>query len=196
VSAPAEPGACGPIRVVLVAAVAENGVIGRDGRLPWRLKSELQHFRDLTWGKPVVMGRRTYLSIAPRYRPLAGRTNVVLSRNPNFTAPGAVVAPELGVGLGIARADALRRGSAAIMVAGGADIYTQALPFADEIALTLVHCRPPGDTVFPAIDPSVWREVSRVERPAGPDDSAAFAYVCYQRRTAAPMRVAGQDHNT
>jgi dihydrofolate reductase len=196
VSANAEPRAAGRIRVVLVAAMGENGVIGRDGRLPWRLKSELQHFRALTWGKPVVMGRRTYLSIAGRYRPLAGRTNVVVSRNPDFTAPGAVVAPALELGLAIARADALRRSTDTIMVAGGADIYAQTMPLADEIALTLVHCRPPGDTLFPAIDAHLWQEISRVERPAEPDDSAAFAYVCYQRRPAAPGRVGGVDCNT
>ena len=185
--------AAGRIRVVLVAAVAENGVIGRDGRLPWRLKSELQHFRALTWGKPVLTGRRTYLSIAARYRPLAGRTNVVVSRNPDFTAPGAVVAPALGVGLAIARADALRRGTDTIMVAGGADIYAQVLPLADEIAMTLVHCRPPGDTVFPAIDPHLWHETSRAEQPGGPDDTVAFAYVCYRRHTRAVVRDAGRD---
>jgi dihydrofolate reductase len=196
VSAHAEPRAAGPIRVVLVAAVAENGVIGREGRLPWRLKSELQHFRALTWGKPVLMGRRTYLSIAARYRPLAGRTNVVVSRKADFTTPGAVVAPALGVGLAVARADALRRGTDTIMVAGGADIYAQAMPFADDIALTLVHCHPLGDTVFPVIDPQLWREISRVERPAGPDDSVAFAYVCYKRQRAAPGRAGGADGNT
>jgi dihydrofolate reductase len=190
-----EPRAAGPIRVVLVAAVAENGVIGADGHLPWRLKSELQHFRALTWGKPVVMGRRTYLSIAARYRPLAGRTNVVVSRDPDFTVPGAVVAPALGVGLAAARGDALRRGVDTVIVAGGADIYAQTMPLADEIALTLVHCRPPGDTLFPAVDPQLWQEVSRVEQPAEPDDSAAFAYVCYLRRTAAAVRVGKVDRN-
>jgi dihydrofolate reductase len=196
VSVRPEPRAADPIRVVLVVAVAENGVIGHQGRLPWRLKSELQHFRALTWGKPVLMGRRTYFSIAERYRPLAGRTNVVVSRQADFTTPGAVVAAELGVGLAIARADALRRGTDRIMVAGGADIYAQAMPLADEIALTLVHCRPPGDAVFPKIDPHLWQEISRVERPAGADDSVAFAYVCYKRHRAAPVRVDGADGNT
>jgi dihydrofolate reductase len=174
--------AAGPIRIVLVAAVAENGVIGLEGRLPWRLKSDLQHFRALTWGKPVVMGRRTYWSIAARYRPLPGRTNVVVSRNPDFTAPGAVVAPSLAVGLAIARADALRRSTDAIMVAGGADIYAQVMPLADEIALTLVHSRPSGDATLPPIDPHLWDEISRHEQPPGPDDAAAFAYVGYHRR--------------
>jgi dihydrofolate reductase len=182
--------AASPIRVVLVAAVAENGVIGLDGRLPWRLKSDLQHFRALTWGKPVVMGRRTYLSIAPRYRPLAGRTNVVVSRNPDFTTPGAVVAPTLAVGLAVARADALRRGTDAVMVAGGADIYAQVMPLADEIALTLVHCRPPGDTTFPSIGPDLWYEISRNEQPAGPDDAAASAYVWYRRHTPSAGQIA------
>lgn len=170
---------------MLVAAMAENGVIGRNGRLPWHIRSELQHFRALTWGKPVVMGRRTYLAIPPENRPLPGRTNIVISRDPEFAARGAVVASHLTRALAVARADALRRGTHEILVAGGAQIYAQSWMAADEIALSLVHCRPEGDTRFPRIDPEIWREVERTERPAGPGDDAAFAIVRYRRHSSA-----------
>ena len=98
------------MEIVLIAAVAENGVIGRGGTMPWRLKSDMQHFRALTIGKPVVMGRKTYLSLA--IKPLPGRTNIVVTRDASFTAPGVLVAPSLEAALEAARGDALRRGSA------------------------------------------------------------------------------------
>ena len=132
---------------ILVAAIAENGVIGRGNALPWRLKSDMQHFRALTMGKPVVMGRKTYLSIG---RPLNGRTTIVVSRDPNFTAPGIVVAPSLDAALAAARGDALRRNADAIVVAGGAEIYAQTMPLATRLAITQVHKRVEGDAHFPA----------------------------------------------
>jgi len=165
-------------RLMLVAAIAENGVIGRDNGLPWRLKSDLQHFRALTMGKPLVMGRKTYLSIG---RVLPGRTSIVVSRSREFAAPGVVVAPTLENALAAARADALRRGVDTIAVIGGAEIYAQTLPIADQLAITLVHTRPAGDIHFPAIDPQQWCEVDRVEMPAGRGDEAAFAFVSFQR---------------
>jgi dihydrofolate reductase len=167
-----------PIALVLVAAVAENGVIGRDKTLPWRLRSDLRRFRARTWGKPVVMGRKTFESLG---KPLAGRTNIVISRDRGFCAPGAVVAPDLEAALEAARGDALRRGADAIAVIGGADIYAQALPIADRLDITLVKARPDGDARFPAIDPQTWRETDRSEQPAGPEDSASFAFVSYER---------------
>lgn len=165
-------------RLMLVAAIAENGVIGRDNGLPWRLKSDLQHFRALTMGKPLVMGRKTYLSIG---RVLPGRTSIVVSRSADFAAPGAVVAPTLENALAAARADALRRGVETIAVIGGAQIYAQTLPIADQLAVTLVHARPAGDIHFPPIDPQEWREVDRVEMPAGRGDEAAFAFISFRR---------------
>src|SRR5580692_11943085 len=104
------------VPITLVAALAENGVIGRDGTLPWRLKSDMVHFRALTMGKPVVMGRKTYLSIG---KPLPGRTTIVVSRDPAFAAPGIVVASSLDAALAVARGDALRRNVDTIVVAGG-----------------------------------------------------------------------------
>ena len=170
-----------PIHVVLVAAVADNGVIGQSGALPWRLKSEMAHFRRVTMGKPVMMGRKTYLSIG---RPLAGRTNIVVSRDTSFAAPGILVAPTIEAALAVARGDALRRGTEEIAVIGGADVYAQTLACADRMVITRVHLRPDGDTKFPAIDPSVWSEVERHEHSAGPDDQASFTVVAYRRSNA------------
>jgi dihydrofolate reductase len=164
--------------LVLVAAVADNGVIGEGGRLPWRLKSDMQHFRSVTMGKPVVMGRKTYLSIG---RPLKGRTNIVVSRDPGFAAPGVLVAPNLEAALAAAHGDALRRSADAIAVIGGADIYAQAMARADRLLITRVHMQPAGDTKFPDIDPGLWREMERRERPAGPDDDADFTVIVYAR---------------
>jgi dihydrofolate reductase len=166
------------MKIVLVAAVAENGVIGRGNALPWRLKSDMLHFRALTMGKPVVMGRKTYLSIG---KPLTGRTNIVVSRDRTFAAPGILVAPTLDDAFAAARGDALRRNADAIVVAGGAEIYAQAMPQATHLAITFVHKRVEGDARFPAIDPNIWRETSREEREPQAEDEAAFAYVSYER---------------
>ena len=131
------------IAIVLVAAVADNDVIGQGGVMPWRLKSDMQGFRATTWGKPVVVGRTTYLSFSKR--PLPGRTNIVVSRNRSFAAPGALVAPNLAAALEAARGDALRRAADAIAVVGGADIYAQTIGMADRLVITRVHLRPDGD---------------------------------------------------
>src|SRR5271165_5330396 len=109
--------------ILIVAAIAENGVIGHGNVLPWRLRSDMQHFRALTMGKPVIMGRRTYLSIG---KPLAGRTTIVVSRDPEFAAPGIVVAPRLDAAVTAARGDAMRRNADAVVIAGGANLYAQA----------------------------------------------------------------------
>ena len=170
------------IRLTLVVAAAENGVIGTDGRLPWRLKSEMAHFREVTVGKPVVMGRKTFLSIG---KPLKARTNIVVSRDPDFAAPGIAVAPSLSAALTTARGDALRRGSNEIAVIGGADVYRQALPLADRIVLTRVHLQSKGDSTFPPIDPNAWSEQSRTEHAAGPQDDAPFTVLVFDR-TGAP----------
>ena len=158
--------------------MAENGVIGRGNALPWRLKSDMAHFRNLTMGKPVVLGRKTYASIG---EPLAGRTTIVISRDENFSAPGIAVAPNFASALATAHGDALRRNAAAIIVAGGADIYGQALPLATRLVITEVHKRVDGDARFPAIDAKLWRETARSEQKPGPQDEAGFAFVVYER---------------
>ena len=167
-----------PVAIVLVAAVADNGVIGRGNALPWRLSSDMKHFKALTLGKPVVMGRKTYFSIG---RPLPGRTNIVVSRDRDFAVPGVLVAGNLGAALCAARGDALRRGADAIAVIGGTDIFAQCMPLADRLEITHVHARPPGDTHFPPIDASRWRAAARDEHPAGPRDETSFATVTYER---------------
>lgn len=171
------------IDIVLIAAVADNGVIGRSGTLPWRLKSDIRRFRAVTWGKPVVVGRATFLSFS--IKPLPGRTNIVLSRNANFAAPGVVAAAKLEAALQAARGDALRRGVDTIAVVGGAEIYRQTIGIADRLLITRVHLQPDGDAKFPAIDPEMWREAERTEHRAGPDDDASFTTLTYERRIAA-----------
>jgi dihydrofolate reductase len=168
----------GGLWLVLVVAIADNGVIGRDNAVPWRLKSDMRHFRELTWGKPVVMGRRTYRSIP---KPLKGRTTIVLSRSDDFESAAVVVAPSLETGLDVARGDALRRGTDAIMVIGGQDLFAESMRLADRLEVTYVRASPEGDTYFPPIDPDVWREVDRREYPSGPDDEFPFAFVTYRR---------------
>ena len=183
-------GTLGGVSIVLLAAIAENGVIGRDNALPWRLKSDMQRFRALTMGKPVVMGRKTYLSIG---QPLKGRTNIVVTRDRAFCAPGIIVAHDLAAALAVARGDALRRAADAVMVIGGTEIFTQTMPLADRLELTFVHMRPQGDILFPPIDPAVWREVERSEYPAGAQDDAGFAFVVFERSLAQnPMNLAAR----
>lgn len=165
--------------LVHVVAVAENGIIGRDGTLPWRLKSDMAHFRALTIGKPVVMGRKTYQSL-PR-KPLPGRTNIVLTRDVSFTAPGALVATSLEAALLAARGDALRRSVNSIMIIGGADIFNATLPLAHRVELTRVHASPPGDTHFAELPAADWREETRRDYSAGPGDDAAFSIHTYAR---------------
>jgi dihydrofolate reductase len=166
------------IEIVLVAAVADNGVIGRDNALPFRLGSDLKRFKALTMGKPVLMGRKTYLSIG---KALPGRTNIVMSRDATFAAPDVLVAADFEAALTAARGDALRRGVDEIMVIGGTDIFAQAMPLASRLEITHVHARPDGDTYLPPIDAVRWREASRSEHTAGPRDEAAFACVTYAR---------------
>jgi len=165
--------------IVLVVAVSENGVIGRSNLLPWRLKSDLQHFRALTMGKPVIVGRKTYLSIG---KPLPGRTTIAVSRDRSFAGRGILAAPTLESAIAAARGDALRRRADSIIVAGGADIYAQTLPLASRLVITEVHRRVVGDTLFPVIDRKLWREVAREEHAPAAGDDAAFAFVTYERR--------------
>jgi dihydrofolate reductase len=173
------------MNIVALAAVADNGVIGRGNALPWRLKSDMQHFRSVTMDKPVVMGRKTFLSIG---KPLKGRTTIVVSRDRAFTAPGVLVAPSVEAALAAACGDALRRNADTIIVAGGADIYAQTMPMTTRLAITEVHARIEGDVRFPAIDPTLWRVTARSEQKQAAEDEVAFAFVTYERATTAAMR--------
>jgi dihydrofolate reductase len=167
------------MKIVLVAAVGENNVIGYAGQLPWRLKSDLQHFRQVTLNRPVIMGRKTYESIG---KPLKGRTNIVLTRDFGLIAPGTVLATSLDAAFAVAQQDAAKRGVDEIMVIGGGDVFADTMARADRLEITHVHAAPQGDSYFPPIDPAVWREDKREEYPAGPDDSASFAVATYLRR--------------
>lgn len=169
---PAQP------ELVLIAAISENGVIGRDNALPWRLKSDMRHFRALTMGKPVLMGRKTYQSIG---RPLPGRTNIVVTRDAGFADDGVLAVRSVTAALEAARGDALRRSAGEIAVIGGADLYAQLMPMAGRLEITRVHTEIAGDVVFPPIDPDVWQEVARAEQVAGPDDDADMTFVTYRR---------------
>ena len=174
------------MEIVLIVAVADNGVIGADGAIPWRLKTDLQRFKALTSGKPVVMGRKTFLSLR---RPLPGRTNIVMTRDADFRASGAVVTTSLDQALDVAKGDALRRFVTEIAVIGGAEIYAQWIGRAARLEITEVHATPAGDTRFASIDKAVWEEVARAKNPSGPDDSAAFSFVTYRRRISGESRI-------
>jgi dihydrofolate reductase len=166
-------------KVVLVAAIGENDVIGRQGGLPWRLKSDLQHFKRVTLNKPVIMGRKTWDSIG---RPLKDRTNIVLTSDLSLSAPGTVMATSLDAAFGVARADADKRGADEIMVIGGGDVFAAVMADADRLEITRVHASPEGDAYFPPIDPQQWREVHREKHARGPDDETDFTILTYERR--------------
>jgi dihydrofolate reductase len=169
------------LEIVLLVAVADNGVIGSAGTIPWRLKTDQQRLKAMTMGKPVVMGRKTFTSLR---RPLPGRTNIVVTRDANFRAPGAVVTTSLADARAVATGDALRRSANEIAVIGGAEIYAQWMPIADRLEITEVHARPEGDTYLAAIELADWKEVARVRNSSSSDDSVDFSYVTYRRRSA------------
>jgi dihydrofolate reductase len=167
------PLAVGPV------ARSLNGVIGRDGDLPWRLKSDLQIFKAVTMGKPIIMGRRTWDSL-PR-KPLPGRMNLVLSRDGSFEPKGAVVCERFDEALQIAREEAEDDGAEEVCVIGGEALFALALPKAARLYLTEVQAEVQGDARFPDFDESQWREVKREEHPAGEGDDFAFVFRVLER---------------
>ncbi|AOF91805.1 dihydrofolate reductase [Sinorhizobium sp. RAC02] len=169
-------------KIVLVVAVAKNGVIGRDGDLPWRLPSDLKRFKQLTLGKPVLMGRKTWASIG---RPLPGRPNIVITRDATFLAPGADVVPSLEEGLAAARREAEKLGVDEICVIGGGQIYAQVFDGADVLHVTHVEADVDGDTRFPEIDPAIFEKAVEEPIPQGEKDSHAMRFVTWRRKTAA-----------
>ncbi len=153
----------------LIAAVARNRVIGKDNQLLWHLPEDMKHFRETTRGKPVIMGRKTWESLPEKFRPLPGRLNIVVSRNPEYAAPGATLAHSLEAAIAAA-------GSAEeIFVIGGEQLYRQAMPLADLLYLTEIDSDYLGDAHFPEIDPSLWREAARQHGGNG------FAFVRFTR---------------
>jgi dihydrofolate reductase len=163
--------------IVLVVARAENGVIGVEGRLPWHLPADLKRFKAMTIGKPVIMGRKTFESIG---KPLPGRHNIVLTRQPGWTAPGVQVVPNLAEAIAATGLDPRSR-AGAIMVIGGAEIYALTLPIATRIELTEVAASPAGDALLPPFDPAAWQGVARESHPPA-DGRPGFAFVTLTRR--------------
>ncbi|HZC16051.1 MAG TPA: dihydrofolate reductase [Caulobacteraceae bacterium] len=172
-----------PVQLTLgPLARARNGVIGQGGALPWRLKTDLAHFKALTLGKPVIMGRKTWDSL-PR-RPLPGRTNIVLTRDGSFEPKGAVRSEDFSEAVQIAREQAEEDGADEVLVIGGAALFTLALPKAGRIYLTEVEAEVLGDVSLPPFDESHWVEVSREAHPAGDGDDHPFVFRTLERRSA------------
>ncbi|HEX6734171.1 MAG TPA: dihydrofolate reductase [Azonexus sp.] len=160
--------------IVLIAAVARNRVIGRDNRLLWNIPEDMAHFKALTAGHTVIMGRKTWESLPPRFRPLPGRRNIVVSRQAGYDAPGGEVAGSLEGAL------ALAAGTETAFVIGGEQIYAQALPLARRLEITEVDLSPEGDAWFPEIPAAEWQESARREAPRSEGPGCAF--VTYRRR--------------
>ena len=169
------------MEIVLIVAVAENGVIGAGGAIPWRLKSDMQRFKAMTMGQAGRDGPQDLRSSRSAGRFPDGPISWSRAM-PTYRAAGAVVTTSFADARAIATGDALRRFATEIAVIGGAEIYAQWMDRADRLEITEVHARPEGDTRFAAIDPAAWEEVARVRNPAGPDDSADFSYVTFRRR--------------
>ncbi len=167
-------------QLVLVVARARNGVIGRDGGLPWRLRSDLRRFKAITLGKPCIMGRRTWESLP--LKPLPGRLNLILSRDESFAARGAVVCTTLDEAVEIARETAGEDGVGEICVIGGVALFEKALPRARRLYLTEVEAEPEGDVLFPAFDEGAWKEVSSEAHPAGEKDDHGFVFRILERK--------------
>jgi dihydrofolate reductase len=165
-------------KLVLVVAVAENGIIGKDGQLPWKIPGDLKHFQKLTINKPVVMGRLTYESMGG---PLKNRLNIVITSNPDYKAEGAVVATSLKDALALAEKDADVRGIDEIAIIGGSIVFAETLPIAARLEITEVHAAPEGDTVFPPFDRSEWQETRRDGPQRGERDSLPYSFVTYER---------------
>ena len=160
--------------VSIVVAVADNGVIGRGNALPWDLPDDLQHFKRTTMGRPIVMGRKTFESIG---RPLPGRLNIILTRDPSWAALGVSVASSIEQAIDLAEGQAFIDGADSVMVIGGAEVYRQALPFVSRAFVTRVHGQVDGDAFFDLDKIASWREVSRERVPAGGRNSHDFSVI-------------------
>ena len=166
------------MKIALICAMASNGVIGNDNKLPWRLPEDLRHFRRTTMGHSIVMGRKTWESIG---RPLPGRTNIVVTRQKDYQAEGARVRDSLEAALELAENIATIDGADQVFVIGGAELYRQAMPLASLFHLTRIHADVAGDTVLSGFNDSEWRELSREDYSR--DEGNPFDYsICLLRR--------------
>jgi dihydrofolate reductase len=166
------------MELAIIVAAAENGVIGKNNALPWRIPADMRYFKRTTMGKPIVMGRKTFESIG---KPLPGRTNIVITRNPAFVAEGVKVVSSLDEALKLAEDIAVADGAEELVVIGGAEIYRSAMPRADRLYLTEVHASVEGDALLPEIDWSHWREVGRERHQAESPGDHDFSFVRYER---------------
>ncbi|MCW2307000.1 dihydrofolate reductase [Rhodobium gokarnense] len=166
------------LRICLVAAVAENNVIGSGGGMPWRLPSDLRRFKELTMGKPILMGRKTYESIG---KPLPGRTNIVLTNSDDFHAEGIRIVHSVVEAMDVAEEAAGKADAEEVMVIGGASLYERLMDRAERLYVTHVAGTPAGDTYFPEIDPEVWSCLTREPMIRGVDDSTGTSFAIYDR---------------
>jgi dihydrofolate reductase len=166
------------MRISLILAVSRNGVIGRDGGIPWRIGTDMRRFRELTMGKPIIMGRKQYDTVG---KPLAGRDNIVVTRNASLRAPGILAVPDLPAALDLAKALAEKNGVDEIMVIGGAQIYALALPNAGRIYLSRVEADVEGDVRFEVGDLSGWQVVFEEKIPSGPKDQFGHTFCVLDR---------------
>ena len=167
------------MQVALMVARAANGCIGRNNKLPWYLPEDLKYFKKITFGKPVVMGRKTWESLKG---PLPGRTNIVISRQPDYVAEGAKVVSSLEDAITLAEHIALIDGSEEVIIMGGAQIYGEAIPRCDRMYITEVHAEVEGDAFFPPFDTSLWQEIGRDDFTAEGPTPYDYSFVVYQRR--------------
>lgn len=165
--------------LVLVAALADNGVIGNDNRLVWRLRSDLRRFKQLTMGCPIIMGRKTFLSIG---KPLPGRRTIVLTRDAAFAAEGVEVAHSVEAAVALARRIGAEMAAPSVIIGGGTEIYRQMLPLADRLELTFVHATPRGDATFPDWPHDAFVETAREDHPADAENEHAFTFASFARR--------------
>jgi len=171
------------MKLSLIVAKAANGCIGRDNKLPWYLPGDLKYFKQATFGKPIIMGRKTWDSIG---RPLPGRMNVVISRNPAWEAPaGTVAAASLNDALVRAEAQAELEGGDEVMIIGGGQIYAEALPMVDRMYITQVHAEVDGDAYFPEVNWDDWEEIGREDFSASDHNPYDYSFVVYQRSRSA-----------
>ena len=167
-------------KIVFHYAVADNGVIGKDNDMPWHVSSDLKRFKAMTMGKPLVMGRKTFQSIG---RPLPGRTNIVISRDPQFQADGIVVVATIDEALAEAQVIALRDSIDEIAVIGGGSIYNALWGKAERLYVTHVHAEPEGDTFLPPIDAAIWQKVASEPTVQNEKDSASMTFAVYERHS-------------
>ena len=166
------------MKIIAIVAVAENNAIGKNNRLLWRLPNDMKFFKDHTVGHCVVTGRKNYESIPEKFRPLPDRINIVVTRQQNYQAPGAVVVPTIEAAVNYAK----ERGEEELFVIGGGEIYKQMLNMTDEILYTKVHQSFAADTFFPAIDPEVWKETWREEHKADEKHAYDYTFIHFRRR--------------